>query len=140
MQRGENALHKRQLNIPRKASAVLLCILPPAAFGLLILLRICYARWAAPLLPPCVLRSFTGLLCPGCGMTHSFYALCRLDIVTALRENAVPPFLLLLALLYYAERWLRLLGRPRDLIPRRRSFFYGVLAVWAVYCIARNLC
>ena len=129
----------RTVNRRKAAAAISLCLLPFAAFGLLVLVKTGYARWVAPKLPPCLLRSFTGCLCPGCGITHSFYALCRLDFVTALRENAVPPFLLLLALLFYAELWLRVLGSPRHLIPRRHRFVYAVLAVWAVYCILRNI-
>ncbi|MBQ8921140.1 MAG: DUF2752 domain-containing protein [Oscillospiraceae bacterium] len=122
----------------RRAAAVLLCILPFAAYGLLILAKLCYARWLEPKIPPCVLRSFTGYRCPGCGMTHSFYAVSRLDLITAMRENAVLPVLLLFAALYYAELWLRVLGRPRRLISRRHGFVYAMLALWAVYCVARN--
>ena len=123
----------------RIAAAVCLSILPFAAYGLLVCLRFAYVKWAEPYLPPCVLRSFTGMLCPGCGMTHSFYALSRLDVPEAIRQNAAFPALCLLGIFYYAELWLRVIGKPRRLIPRRSGFVYALLAVWLAYCVVRNI-
>ena len=132
MQRGSGSQKKTQ-------SILLLCILPFAAYGLLLLAKTLYARFAEPYLPPCVLRTLTGLQCPGCGMTHSVYALAALDIPTALRENAAVPFALLLGIARYAEAWLNVLGHPMQLIPRRKAFLYGCFAVFLLYFLLRNL-
>lgn len=116
----------------------LLLLMPFAAYALLRGLCMLYAGCVAPFVPSCVLRSFTGWLCPSCGMTHAVYALARLDLLTALHENAVIPAAVLLALLWYAELWCRALGRPRRLIPRRAWFWWGALALWMLYTVLRN--
>lgn len=125
--------------LKKSHAAVLLAALPFAAFGMLRLLKALYARFAEPLLPPCVLRTLTGQKCPGCGMTHSVYALTRFDLAEALRENAGIPFLLLIGLLRYAECWLELAGHPRHLFPHKTGFLYACIGVFLLYCVLRNL-
>lgn len=46
-------------------------------------------------LPPCGFLSFTGVPCPGCGLTTSFSHMVRLEVVGAARANpfGVPLFL-----------------------------------------------
>ncbi|MCA9616350.1 MAG: DUF2752 domain-containing protein [Sandaracinus sp.] len=46
-------------------------------------------------LPPCGFLSFTGVPCPGCGLTTSFAHMVRFEVVGAARANAfgVPLFL-----------------------------------------------
>jgi hypothetical protein len=46
-------------------------------------------------LPPCGFLSFTGVPCPGCGLTTAFSHMVRLEVVGAARANAfgVPLFL-----------------------------------------------
>lgn len=46
------------------------------------------------LLLPCLFRTFTGLDCPGCGMTRAFYCLLHFNFAGAFRYN---PFSFLLA-------------------------------------------
>ena len=116
-----------------------LCLLPPAAFGLLLLLKMAYARFVMPHMPPCVLRTLTGYRCPSCGLTHSVFALCRLDFAEAVRQNLIGPFGVLLALLYYAELWCRACGKPRRIIPRSGYFWLGVLLFLLGYTVFRNL-
>ncbi|MBR6107039.1 MAG: DUF2752 domain-containing protein [Oscillospiraceae bacterium] len=130
---------KRKHPLKKKHAAVLLVMLPFAAFGLLLSVKTLYARYAAPHLPPCLLRTLTGWKCPGCGMTHSIYALTRFDLAEALRENAGIPFLLLPAALWYAECWLKLTGHPHVLIPRKAGLLYGCLGAFFLYCILRNV-
>lgn len=40
---------------------------------------------------PCPLRALTGLLCPGCGMTHAAADLLRLNIRDAFSDNMLFP-------------------------------------------------
>lgn len=35
----------------------------------------------------CIFRTFFGISCPGCGMTHAFIALLRLDLASAFRYH-----------------------------------------------------
>lgn len=122
---------------PQKIAA--LCALPFAAAAALLLLKTAYAKWVMPYMPPCLLRTANGKLCPSCGMTHSVFALCRLDFAESLRQNALVPFGVLIAVLYYAELWTRALGKPKTLVPRRGIFWIGVLIAAAVYTVLRNI-
>ena len=72
-------------------------------------------------------------------MTHSVFALCRLDFAESLRQNALVLFGVLIALLYYAELWTRALGRPKKLVPRRGIFWAGVIIAVLIYTVLRNI-
>jgi len=50
----------------------------------------------ATFFPICPLLSFTGLACPGCGLTRGFHALFSGDIATALDFNLLLPIWLML--------------------------------------------
>ena len=116
-----------------------LCLLPPAAFGLLLLAKAAYSRYVIPHMPPCIFRTLTGKLCMSCGLTHSVFAICRLDFAEAAKQNLIGPFAVLLALLYYLELWLRALGRQKQIIPRSKRFWIGVLLFFLGYTVIRNL-
>lgn len=130
---------KSKLILKKWQKIVLLCILPVAAAGLLLLLKQLYAAYIMPYVPPCVLRTLTGLQCPSCGMTHSVFALTRLDLAESVRQNLMIPLAVLGVLLRYAELWTEVLGKPKRLIPRGRLFWPGVLAFWLGYAVLRNL-
>jgi hypothetical protein len=51
----------------------------------------------------CWFKFVTGLPCPGCGLTHSFVAMARLDLLTAFESNpsGIPLFLLLVLQIPY---------------------------------------
>jgi uncharacterized protein DUF2752 len=51
----------------------------------------------------CAFKNFTGLPCPGCGLTHSFCAIGKADLGQALSFNLLGPPLFLFA----ALMWLR---------------------------------
>lgn len=56
---------------------------------------------------PCPIRMITGLKCPGCGVTHMFAALMRLDFKEAFRANPavlmLSPLLLAIFLKYMGD-------------------------------------
>ena len=58
----------------------------------LIFLGLCYYIWilVTGLKVPCLFRSFTGFLCPGCGVTSMCMAILSLDFPLAYNSN---PFL-----------------------------------------------
>jgi hypothetical protein len=132
-------LQKKRPERTRGQRIFLLCLLPFCAYGLLLLVSVIYRHTLMRVLPPCLLRTFTGLKCPSCGMTHSVFALARLDVVTAVRENAVIPALALLAVLRYIELWAEAMGKPRRLIPRKAWFWWGFLAAVLIYSVLRNV-
>ena len=72
----------------------------------------------------CGFKVFTGLPCPGCGLTHSFCAIGKGDLGGAFAFNAVGPPLYLFAVMI----WLRLLSalagvkRPVELFDRSVNY------------------
>ena len=74
---GEDAFARRRLKSVLKA-----------AFGIVALLIIYIAAFRVMGFGvPCLFRTITGLMCPGCGMTHALAALSRGDISSAFHEN-----------------------------------------------------
>lgn len=59
---------------------------------------------ALPSAPLCPFKALTGLPCPGCGMTHAFLALGRLDLAGAWAANPLAFPLAALTGLYAAGR------------------------------------
>ena len=123
----------------RKQNILLLCVLPFAACGAAFLLRAAYMRWAAPYLPPCILRTLTGYRCPSCGMTHSVNALLRGDVTESLRQNAIIPAAVLLAVWKYAAMWAAALGSKKRLFPHGKLFWLFMLVAALLYTVLRNL-
>ncbi len=82
---------------------------------------------AMPKIPLCPFKAATGLPCPGCGMTHAFLALGRLDLAGAFAANPLVFPLAALAALYAAGRV------PRALCSSKvvNSALAGVLVFWA---------
>lgn len=129
---------KRKLILKKRQQIVLLCILPFLAAAALLLVSRFYAAYIMQYVPPCILRTLTGLRCPGCGMTHAVFALARGDIPESLRENAFLLFGIIILLLRYIELWLGAVGRSRNLFPRSGLFWHGVTVFWIGYYIVRN--
>lgn len=117
----------------------LIVTMPLWGFALLVLAKQLYAAWVMPYMPPCILRTFTGLLCPSCGMTHAVFALCRGDIAAAWRYNALIPLAVLLFLIWYAELLMGCFGRAKKIIPRRPVFWFTVLGMVLFYAVLRNI-
>ena len=87
---------------------------------------------------PCLHRLTTGTLCAGCGITHMFFALLRLDFAAAWHHNSA--VLLLLAFWNLVAVGL-FFGKPKFL--EKPWVLYGLLAltmgVLFIFGIMRNL-
>jgi len=89
--------------------------------------------------PTCAFHRWTGLNCPGCGMTRALYALLHGDVRTALRDNA----LLVVGLVALAMRglWLmrtRRLGRQGEgWLPA--GWLWPIMVIALVFTVLRNL-
>ena len=93
-------------------------------------------------LPKCWLYSYTGLHCPGCGLTRSLHALCNGQIVQALAYH--PLSLLVLPYLFVVLTrglWEWAWGTPprpaRRRTPRWATVTFVVLVV--AFSVARNI-
>lgn len=110
--------------------------------GLLLLLGLSYAAFvlATGVFIPCPFRAVTGLLCPGCGVSHLCLALLRGDIAGAWEAN---PFLfctgpIILALVgRQTWRWVQTGTRGETAGERHITMFLLVAAV--VWWVVRNL-
>ena len=80
----------------------------------------------------CPLQHFTGIPCPGCGMSRALFALLRLDFGAALRCHpmiyVLPP-----VVLYTLLGKNPLHGRK----TRERVLLWGTLGLWAAVWIVR---
>jgi len=83
---------------------------------------------ALPKAPLCPFKALTGLPCPGCGMTHAFLSLGRLDLAGAFAWNPLVFPLAALIVLYLAGRVPRALRSGLVV----NSALLGVLVFWGV--------
>ena len=80
----------------------------------------------------CVFRRTLGLPCPGCGLTRSFCAMARLDIVGAFGFHLAGPWLWLTAAAAVALRPMQHLlgwGSVWERAPRLVNFWFLLFAV-----------
>ncbi len=82
---------------------------------------------ALPKVTLCPFKALTGLPCPGCGMTHAFLALGRLDLAGACADNPLVFPLAVLVALCAIGRIPRSLRSPKVTVPA----LAGVLIFWA---------
>ena len=89
----------------------------------------------------CGFKVFTGLPCPGCGMTHSFCALGNGDVGDAFRFNALGPPLFVVAILVWLRSLFVIAGRKLwvarfDRVDHLRIVRWSVVAL-CLFGIAR---
>ena len=110
--------------------------------GALLAVGIAYAVFSLKtgLLIPCPLRRMTGLLCPGCGVSHLCLSLLRLDLPGAWAANPglfllLPGFLLLAVRL--SVRWVRQ-GSTRP-VPWESALIVGMILWLVIWGVLRNV-
>lgn len=91
--------------------------------------------------PGCLFRKFTGLNCPGCGMTRATHAAMHGDLARAFRFNPLGMILLPIAMVGVGQEiagWVR--GRP---LPWRLHVGakggWAILSIILAFWILRNL-
>lgn len=90
--------------------------------------------------PPCPIRRFTGLDCPGCGMTHALYSLLHLRLAAAFFYNPfIYPLVLFLGMITTAFYIYLFIGRPRIRLRLPVPAACSIILVLAVYTVLRNL-
>ena len=90
----------------------------------------------------CGFRNFTGLPCPGCGLTHSFCALAKGAAGDAFAFNALGPPLFLALFVIWIRSGLVLFNRDNavrlfDRIGGRFNFVRAFAIAFGVYGVAR---
>jgi hypothetical protein len=95
----------------------------------------------AGILPPCMINSWWGLHCPGCGGTRAFQALARADLMGALKMNPFGVvFIFVVALFLLRTSWEA--AFPEKKWPRwslSRRWWWGLLITVVAYSVLRNL-
>ena len=108
-----------------------------AAAGVWVLRRFDPSAAGSPL-PGCLFYQFTGLYCPGCGMTRALHALVHLDPLGAFAMNpgAMLGLALLPGLIAWKAGWRAAWFAPVVAVVSRPNFW---LLALPGYWIARNL-
>lgn len=91
------------------------------------------------LVPQCVILQYTGIYCPGCGMTRGLHQLFRGQIGPAIRYN---PLVLLVAGLgvgLFLRQLGELLSGRQWHQPDWARWFWTLVAVFLLFGILRNL-
>lgn len=89
---------------------------------------------------PCLLRTFTGLLCPGCGNSRAALALMRLDFAAAFSYNLLFPlefFYLVWVYVHCCRAYLK--GNRFSYKPPYPIMDILILAAIVIWGIVRNL-
>lgn len=127
------------MKISKSLRIFLAVLLPLVMIGSIIFLY--FHNPDTTVLPFCVIRKFTGLDCPGCGMTHALYALLHFQFAKAFRFN---PFVfpLVVCLSAIAVIFYRALVTGKYPHLKFRLSFPVVLAILmaiAVFTVLRNI-
>ena len=120
-----------------KRTRILTAVIFPCAVALIFIFRNSIID-AAHSLPKCSVHTLTGVWCTGCGNTRSVTALFHGQIWRAVRCNPTMPFFALVAILFYAETVIGIYNDKVRLLPRKKAFWWTVLALFLVFFILRN--
>jgi len=80
----------------------------------------------------CTLKQFTGIACPGCGLTHAFAFLMHGDLAAAIQANALSPLVFGAVLFTLGRCLLTLAGRCERPWPRLPHGVYLAAAAVAL--------
>jgi len=89
-------------------------------------------------LPPCPFYNNYHICCPSCGNTRSVLSLLHGDIISSIRYNITPVFLLAILLAFYCEAIAQLFGKKIAIVPRKISFLVIAIVGFITYYVIRN--
>lgn len=110
---------------------------PVAGVGVWLLYRFDPNMAGSPFLP-CLFHQFTGLYCPGCGITRALHALLHGDIGQMMAMNPLLPLLLFALPVMALQGWGYRVPLPRPLL-RALSSPAAWIGLIGAYWLARNL-
>lgn len=94
----------------------------------------------ASIFPACPLLKFTGIACPGCGLTRGFHALFHGDVVGALDYNLILPGFFMFFLYVYVSHFLTLFrGYGLQWSIKSQVVLWAFFAIAIVFAVLRNL-
>ena len=136
--RDEEALASRQ----SKMLAGFAMFMLTGVFLVSLMLALPYYDSGEPYFTICGFKNFTGLPCPGCGLTHSFCALGKGDVIRAFGFNLLGPPLFLTFVLVWVRSACVLLNKNRpvlafDRMAERFHLVRSFLIAFAVFGVAR---
>ena len=107
-----------------------------------VMLTLPYAYPSEPYFTICGFKNFTGLPCPGCGLTHSFCALGKGDVASAFGFNLLGPPLYFTFVLLWLRSACVLLNKNRpvlmfDRMAERIHLVRAFLIAFALFGVAR---
>ena len=136
----ESPIHSEETSagIYSKRLNIILLIAISAAFIVSVLFRAPEGNYFTI----CPFKTFTGLPCPGCGLTHSFCAIGKGDIVRAIGFNLFGPFLFALAIMAWIRSVCVLMGRITPIVVfdawvRKLRLVRNTVILMAVYGVGR---
>ncbi|MDR2687631.1 MAG: DUF2752 domain-containing protein [Oscillospiraceae bacterium] len=109
----------------------------PAGLLFVFIFRDSLARWAQTF-PACSFYRNYQICCPSCGNTRSVLSLLQGDVISSLRYNITPAFLLALVLAFYCEAIAKICGKKVALVPRNIPFMVITIVGFIGYFVARN--
>ncbi len=87
---------------------------------------------------PCVLYSFTGYYCPGCGGTRALSALLKGHIIRSFIDNPVIILTAVYCILLYLQLFIRTFFNEKKIIPDSRLFNLILSGMLIIYYLIRN--
>ncbi len=90
--------------------------------------------------PVCPLYRFTGIACPGCGLTRGFHALFHGDIPAALGYNAmIPVFSVLLGFFFVSMLLFAVRGKGLGGGKVPAKALWAILVIAGIFSVVRNI-
>lgn len=127
---------------PQEYASKKLAVFALAGLSVVFLISALYTPSTADNFTICGFRAFTGLPCPGCGLTHSFCALGKGNLVSAFSYNLIGPLLFLVLVLIWVRAAGVLAGRTApvrvfDQFAERVKMVRLFATSFVVYGVAR---
>ena len=85
----------------------------------------------------CPFHKFTGLYCPGCGVTRMLFSLIKLDFYQAFRYNPLVFILLIIGIIYLLIKFI--LKKFNIIIKVPNYVWYILIIIVIIYGILRNI-